>query len=787
MSCGDGITVRGCQQRTFATKSASSGLRRLAWIILTGVCTASGIWATHFVAMLAYDPGHPTAYEPVATLASLLIAIFVIAVGFYLSARGDRLNAAAGGAVIGAGIGLMHYTGMYAVVVPGTLHWDIPLVLASLAMGVGLTSMALVRYHKEPGSRGIGIAALLLTLAICGLHFTGMGAVTVVPDPTALMAPSSLDNGKMALAVAGVTLVVLLSGLAAALIESEASKQRQADLHAQNLRFDAALNNMSQGLCMVDAEQRLVVCNKRYVQMYGLPPELTRPGTRMIDILQDRIAKGLYAGPSPAEYMRERRQVALANAPSTTIQELSDGRAVVVVHQPMEGGGAVATHEDITEQRRIERRIAFMAHHDALTGLPNRVLLLERLEQAVKGKGDGSVAVLCLDLDRFKEVNDTLGHSVGDALLKAVAGRVCGCVREADTVARSSGDEFVIVQDSAQGTNAAANLASRVIEVLSQPFEAGGHQVVVGVSIGVAVSPNDGTEPDDLLKHADLALHRAKSQGRGAYCFFEQEMNTRMHARRDMEADLRKALGNGELELLYQAEVALDRNEISGFEALLRWHHPEHGTISPAAFIPLAEETGLIVPIGEWVLRQACTEAMGWPGHVRVAVNISAVQFNHGLVQTVVSALASAGLAANRLELEITETVFLQDNEATLAILGQLSDVGVRIALDDFGTGYSSLSYLRSFPFAKIKIDRCFINDLSETDVNSLAIVRAVAGLGGALGIATTAEGVETEAQLERVRMEGCTEMQGYLFSAPITAAEVSRRFFPRQATTRAA
>jgi diguanylate cyclase (GGDEF)-like protein len=423
-----------------------------------------------------------------------------------------------------------------------------------------------------------------------------------------------------------------------------------------------------------------------------------------------------------------------------------------------------------------------MAKHDALTDLPNRVLLRERLEKALKARRrEDDLAVLCLDLDRFKDVNDTLGHPLGDALLKAVADRLRTCVREMDTIARLGGDEFAIVQLAASQPTDATALAARIIGILSAPYEVNDHQLVIGASIGIALSPDDGTNPDELLRNADLALYRAKNEGRGTYRFFETEMDARMQARRKMELDLRKALVTGEFELNYQPLVNLECNEISGFEALLRWHHPVRGTVSPAEFIPLAEETGLIVPIGEWVLRQACAEAATWPTPIKVAVNLSPVQFrNRNLVNTVFSALSATGLAPQRLELEITESVLLQKSEVTIATLCQLHEFGVRIALDDFGTGYSSLSYLRSFPFDKIKIDRCFISDLTKNDGDSLAIVRAVAGLGRALAMATTAEGVETKEQLEIVRAEGCTEAQGFFLSPPKTAEKVARQFLPR-------
>ena len=548
---------------------------------------------------------------------------------------------------------------------------------------------------------------------------------------------------------------------------------RQDELRAQNLRFDTALNHMSQGLAMFDAGQRLVVCNRRYADLYGLTAEQVKPGTTIRQLLEYRHAKGVFGNVDFETFVRN--WLAEFSEASSRIQELADGRVISIVRRPMPDGGLVSTTEDITERRRSEAKIAHMARYDALTDLPNRVLLRERLQHTLSGRRrTEGVAVLCLDLDHFKEVNDTLGHPIGDALLKSIAERLRGCTRETDTVARASGDEFVIVQISTDPPKEATALAARIIEVLSAPHELDGHQVVVGTSIGIAIAPNDGTDPDTLLKNADLALYRTKGEGRGRYRFFEQQMNTRMQERRALEVDLRKALVNGEFELHYQPVVNLTNHEVSGLEALLRWNHPERGTISPAEFIPLAEETGLIVPIGEWVLRQACAEAASWPAHIRVAVNLSAVQFkSRNLVEVVFNAFATSGVAAARLELEITESVLIQDGEAALATLNQLRDLGVRIALDDFGTGYSSLSYLRSFPFDKIKIDGCFVCDLSEADDESLAIVRAVARLGSSLGMATTAEGVETEEQLKMIRAEGCTEMQGYLFSPPRPAAEI--------------
>jgi diguanylate cyclase (GGDEF)-like protein len=563
--------------------------------------------------------------------------------------------------------------------------------------------------------------------------------------------------------------------------QSELLSQK-LQLEMQNLRFDAALNNMSQGLCMCDGAKRLVVCNAPYERMYRLPPELAQPGTPFIDIIKHRLSTGLHAEQSPNEYLIELQEIIAQGRPVTKIRELSDGRIIAIKHQPMADNGWLSTHEDMTEYRRIEARMAHMAHHDLLTELPNRTLLRERMDRALEGveKGRG-LAVLCLDLDRFKDINDTLGHPVGDALLKAAGKRLLACVEDGDTLARVGGDEFSIVQVATDQPVAATALATRIIAAMAEPFEIGSHQVSLGTSIGIAVSPGDGTDGVQLLKHADLALDRAKAEGRGIHRFFEPDMDADMQARCKLQTDLRKALSNGEFELYYQPLVNLARDEICGMEALLRWHHPERGFVSPAEFIPLAEETGLIVPLGEWAMRQACAAAARWPEHIKVAINLSAKQFkSRHLVETVFSALAASGLPARRLELEITESVLLQNNEATLATLHQLRALGVRIALDDFGTGYSSLSYLRSFPFDKIKIDRCFVSDLSEASEDSLAILRAVASLGISLGIATTAEGVETEEQLARVRAEGCTEMQGYLFSPPRPLSEVHDLYLDR-------
>jgi diguanylate cyclase (GGDEF)-like protein len=558
-------------------------------------------------------------------------------------------------------------------------------------------------------------------------------------------------------------------------------KQQEEILRIRNLQFDTAINNISQGLCFFDAAQRLIVCNDRYVEMYGLPPGRVGPGTSLTEIVDMRFEAGSVPAMTREEYLQWRNQVAVSNVATDSIVELRDGRTFEIRHRPMPDLGWVATHEDVTEQRRTKIKIEHMALHDALTDLANRVLLNEQLEQALaRVRRDEMVAIHHLDLDQFKAVNDTLGHHGGDELLKIVASRLRLLVRETDTIARMGGDEFAIVQVAADPTEATA-LAQRIIGAIGEPFDIDGHHAVIGVSIGIAVGPGDGLLPEELLRNADLALYRAKGDGRGTFRFFEPEMDLHMQARRIMEQDLRKALPAGEFELYYQPVINLANSEISGFEALIRWNHPTQGMVAPNAFIPLAEEIGFIVPMGEWVIREACATAARWPEDIHVAVNISAVQFRSpGLMQVILGALAASGLNPTRLELEITESVLLQDKEATLATLHQLRQLGVRIAMDDFGTGYSSLTYLQCFPFDKIKIDRSFVKDITD-NAGSLNIVRAVAGLATGLGMKTTAEGVETKEQLDTITSEGCTEVQGFLFSRPLPAREIERTFLSRR------
>lgn len=558
------------------------------------------------------------------------------------------------------------------------------------------------------------------------------------------------------------------------------------ELSEQYRRFDAALNNMSQGLCMLDASLHVIVCNRRYIEMYGLSPDIVKPGVSMRAIMEHSCDLGIHPDMTGAQLYADYVE-RLRSGEHTLHRHLTDGRIIKLNHRRMEHGGWVVTYEDVTERHKAEARVAHMARHDSLTDLPNRTLFREKMSEGLSQvaiTGD-TMAVLCFDLDNFKTVNDRLGHAAGDGLLRWVAARLKENGGEHDTVARLGGDEFAVLQRGPQ-PQSAERLARRLVEIIGHPPPLESQSIHVGVSVGIAIAPDHGLDADELMKCADLALYQAKARGRGAYQLFEPEMEEQARSRHALEQDLRGALEANQFHLVFQPQVRLDTTELTGFEALLRWKHPTRGFVSPAEFIPIAEENGLIVPIGEWVLRTACATAASWPD-LAIAVNLSPVQFrSRGLVAMVTSALAEAGLPPQRLELEVTETALLDDSEATINILHQLRALGVRVSLDDFGVGYSSLSYLRKFPFDRIKIDRSFVGTLGESP-ESIAIVRTIASLGAVLGVETTAEGVETVEQLDFVRACGCTAVQGYYFGKPCPAAEVGHTIETLNAVRRVA
>jgi len=580
---------------------------------------------------------------------------------------------------------------------------------------------------------------------------------------------------RFLIAVAGLSVLAISTLLF--LVVRRLSQQHQLEKQ----RLDTAINNMTQGLLMFDSSHRLVVANQRYVEMFGVSTEVVKPGCTLQDLLNHRKEIGSFKGDVDAYCATLFGKMAQGEI-FQTILETADGGSIQVSYRPLPRGGWVTTLEDITERRRVEDRITHLAHYDALTDLPNRALFHEQLKRELARIAPGEqLAVLYIDIDEFKSVNDTLGHLIGDELLKSVAVSLGRCVRDTDFVARLGGDEFAIVQTGIRTADDVTGLVTRVLDTIREPYECLGHQVTTDASIGIALAPQHGADLDQILKNADLAMYAAKSAGRRTYRFFEPEMDARARARHILEMDLRQAISDGAFEVHYQPCISLQDNKITSCEALLRWRHSERGMIPPAEFIPIAEETGLINQLGEWVLTTACAEATTWPDHIKLAVNVSPVQFKSGtLALKIVAALAASGLPASRLELEITEAVLIRDDEAALAILHQLRAIGVGIALDDFGTGYSSLSYLQRFPFDKIKIDRCFVNDIAEPDGSS-CIVQAVVNIAAARQMTTTAEGVETQQQRDLLRALGCAEMQGYLFSPAKPAAEIRQLFHREQ------
>jgi diguanylate cyclase (GGDEF)-like protein/PAS domain S-box-containing protein len=732
----------------------STGRMRSLWITVSAISTGFGIWATHFVAMLAFEPGIPSGYNITLTLLSLVAAIVLTGAGLAVSLIPNwRHGPWIGGAIVAGGIAAMHYTGMAAFEVAGIVLWDPVLVITSIVLGGAIGAIALpVGLHGDQEKWKIG-GALLLTLAICSHHFTAMGAVSIIPYPSIAVSESAVPAGWLAIGVAIASVGLIVLALAAVVLDIR--DHRRSELETDRMRdlADASV----EGLLVCDGDM-IVSVNRSFSSLTGLTTS-DLAGKTLESCFPDQAARAeLLSRPNQPFEMDLRHR----NGSLTPVELIL--RPIVFAGRPHQ----VVAVRDLKARKDAEEHIYFLAHHDALTSLPNRSHFNARIDQEIAALAPGNrLAVLCLDLDRFKEVNDLFGHATGDKVLQLVASRVSAVLGERQMLARLGGDEFAILMPDIVDPAAAGRFAETILEALRAPGSGEPSDSHIATSIGIALCPDDAPDRQSLLSHADTALYRAKTEGRNTYRFFEAKMGAEVRERRLLEHDLRLAMARDELRLSYQPQQDAKTGAVVGFEALLRWRHPIRGEISPAVFIPIAEETGAILQIGDWVLRTACREAASWPQQLKIAVNVSAVQlYNASFFQELHQVLIETGLSPRRLEIEITETALVRDFNRALAMLRQIKALGVAIAMDDFGTGYSSLSNLRAFPFDRIKIDRSFIKSVNSNE-QAATIVRAVLGLGRGLGLPVLAEGVETGEELQFLQDEMCDEVQGYLLGRP--------------------
>ncbi|MDS1135816.1 EAL domain-containing protein [Nitratireductor indicus] len=736
------------------------GQMRLVWTLVSALSFGFGVWATHFVAMLSFSPGIPNAYDMPITLLSLVIAVVVTGIGIAVAATRQKTDHhLVGGAIVGAGVAAMHFTGMMAFQVEGRIVWDKALVTSSVIFGVFLGAAAIrIAMRRTSGMNNV-IGTILLTLAICTMHFTAMGAVSIYPDPAMVIAPSSVPSNWLATAVALAAFTILmLTGLALWVDIRDAQRAK-----LEERRMNGLANAALEGLIVCD-DTTIVTANKSLCRLSGrtLGDMIGSDFTELFSAINP--SSGLSANADPIWE-------------SNLIHVDGSRSPVELLTRVVDYGGkphTVIAVRDIRERKKAEADIHRLAMHDTLTGLPNRRSFTTRLEQEMAALAeDKSIALLCLDLDRFKEVNDLFGHAAGDAMLQKVAECAGSVLREGQVLARLGGDEFAVIAPDLSDPEEAADLAQDILDAFRKENERATSDGLMSSSIGIALYPADAQDQENLISHADTALYRAKSEGRDTYRFYEHAMGQEARSRRIMEHELRHAVSRKEFRLVYQPQKRLDTGEVVGYEALLRWKHPERGNVSPAIFVPVAEESGAIVPIGEWVLEDACRTAASWAPHLTIAVNVSAVQLHSpNFTQTVHRILLETGLSPRRLEIEITETALVRDMHRALTTLRQLKSLGVRVAMDDFGTGYSSLSNLRAFPFDKIKIDGSFIRQV-DTNEQSATIVKAVLGIGRGLGLPVLAEGVETSGEASFLSRELCQIGQGYYLGRPSSIEDI--------------
>ncbi|AUX75398.1 bifunctional diguanylate cyclase/phosphodiesterase [Sinorhizobium fredii] len=883
----------------------SEGRPQAIWVAAAGIASGFGIWATHFIAMLAYDPGVVLGYQASLTALSLVAAILLttsaLAIASYWKGRPAWLL---GGLVLGAGVGSMHFLGMAALEVPGFIRWDSMLVVASILAGVLFDMGALLAINRADQSLRAQMAATLaMTLGIVVLHFTAMGAVTIeVEFATAQTPEGMIQPHLLAFVLAGTAFFLLSAVLIAAGFARQAEilattsekefsrfvrsvrdyaiymldvdgrvaswnagaeankgysaeeiigknfscfyspEDRAANLPGRALRIaldagkyetegwryrkdgtrfwahvvidpiigedgehagfikiakditkqkedadriaevsknlDIALENMSQGICLFDRADRLLLSNRRCLEIFDLPESMAGKGMTFREVL-NRAFDRTYADPVVAEakaneaYQRHRLDI-VAKGGGDLVEKLSNGRSILSKHRTLPDGGWVSTYEDITERLDSEEQISFLARHDSLTGLPNRLQFNSHLDEELDAAVwfSRKVAVVGIDLDKFKEVNDLHGHAAGDFVLVTIAQRMKEHLQEGEFVARFGGDEFAAVKRF-EDLSELNDFLRRIERCLHEEMRFGDFELKSGGSMGVAIYPQDAETADTLINNADLAMYRAKAALNQTICFYEVSMDEAARGRRALANDLWEAVEKNQLALHYQVQKSVTSGEVIGYEVLLRWNHPERGMVSPGEFIPLAEECGAILPIGEWVLREACREAATWDSQHKIAVNLSPVQLANGDVVSLVHAiLVETGLDPKRLELEITESTIIDDKQRALLTLREIKALGVTIAIDDFGTGYSSLETLRSFPFDKIKLDKSFMSEV-EGSPQAKAIIRAILALGHSLQVPVLAEGVETQKQLDILIAEGCDEAQGYLLGRPAPIGSV--------------
>lgn len=736
--------------RLYVRALASRGTARAGWVLMAGVATGAGVWATHFLAVLGYDPGLPTAHSAALTALSLIIATVSMTGGCALAVSGsNRLARYAGGAIIGAGIGAMHFAGMAALRTQGSVHWDADLVILSVGFGVVLASLAFGMMRNAPSLRLMLLGGASLTAAVIALHFTAMGAITITPDPAVAVPPKPMPDFLLALSVTTVALLILGAGNAMYLVRAETGEDA-------NRRFHAFADAATDGVVIVDGGN-IVHVNENFCRLLQCERE-SLIGAKLLGTFLNVSERAAH----PDSAVMEEGTLKAGQGAEIPVE-------VLARPAPYEGRiYHIYALRDLREKRHAQFKIRFLAEHDALTGLANRTLFQSQLQQAMAMAGESrtEIAVFLIDLDRLRDVNDIFGHAAGDAILRGVGTRLRALAREGSLCARLGGDEFALMQ-AGSSPGAADTLAREILAAITSPFIFGGARITLGCCAGVALYPHDGRTAHELFAHAETALHRAKMTGRGSHCFFEPALDEQIHERRALAFDLSNAIAGNQLEVYYQPLSAVPSMEIMGFEALLRWNHPTRGMISPAVFIPIAEETQIIRELGAWTLRTVCQEAAGWPNPLKVSVNLSAVQLEDTqLPELVQETLFTTGMAAARLELEVTETALMRNPQRALDVLRRLKALGIRIAMDDFGTGYSSLSTLQAFPFDKIKIDKSFVERV-DTHGQAASIVKAVLGLGRSLHIPVLVEGVETERQLDFLKREGAEEIQGYLVGRP--------------------